>query len=379
MGLRVVLYKASHEPAVRAFNVRLRAADALLFPLPETAPAPNPNMPAPGIEFRHFVVVDDAGGVRGGYFIRTQPFIARGLVHSVGHYNAPLSEGIVDKRYAAVGAAMLAHALGEQPLLFAMGMGGMLRPLPRMLRAMGWLILETPFFFLVLNGKRFLRNIGPLRGRWERRMAADVLAFSGLGGLALEGVQRARTRNRFDGRYRQQPIHEFSAWADQTWLDSAPQYSLSAVRNADYLRFIYPRKAPAIEPLYYGVQLTEGDRPAGWVQMLDCHPRDRSYFGEMRVAALVDGVGTPAAIPSLVRSGVEAARERHADVVISNQMHRDWTSALRDAGFWQGPSNYLLALSKGLRKLLEPLEEAIPRIHFNRGDGDGRVNLTGQD
>jgi hypothetical protein len=375
MGLRVVLYEPSHEPAVRAFNARLRAADALLFPLPETAPAPNSGTPATGIEFRHFVVVDDAGEVRGGYFIRTQPFIIRGQVHGVGHYNAPLSEGIIDKRYAAVGAAMLAHALGEQPLLFAMGMGGMDRPLPRMLRAMGWAMLETPFYFLVLNGKRFLRNIGPLRSRRERRIAADVLAFSGLGGLTLKGIQAARTRNRFDGRYRRQPIQEFSEWADRLWLDSAPQYSLSAVRNADYLRFIYPRT----EPDYYGVQLTAGGAPAGWVQMLDCHPRDRSYFGEMNVAALVDGVGPPAVIPSLVHGGVEAARERNADVVISNQMHRDWTSALKAAGFWQGPSNYLLALSKGLRKLVEPLEEAILRIHFNRGDGDGRVNLTGQD
>jgi hypothetical protein len=126
------------------------------------------------------------------------------------------------------------------------------------------------------------------------------------------------------------------------------------------------------------VQLIEGDRPAAWVQMLECQSRDRSYFGEMRVAALVDGVGPPAAIPSLVHSAVQAARERKADMVISNQMHQDWTSALKAAGFWRGPSNYLMALSKGLRKLVEPLDEAIPRIHFNRGDGDGRVNLTGE-
>jgi hypothetical protein len=375
MGLRVEYYQASHQPAVRAFNARMQAADALLFALPETAPAPNPNTSVPGIEFRHFVVVDDAGDVRGGYFIRTQPFYIRGQVHGVGHYQAPLSEGIVDQRFAAVGAAMLAHALAEQPLLFAMGMGGMDRPLPRMLRAMGWPILETPFYFLVLNGKRFLRNIGPLRGRMERRMAADVLAFSGLGGLALKGIQRARRRSRFDGRYGQHSIQEFSNWADQIWQASAERYALSAVRSADYLRFIYPR----IDSHYYGVRLTAGDTPQGWVQMLDCEPLDRSYFGQMRVAALVDGVGAPAAIPSLVHSGVAAAKERHADIVISNQMHRDWASALRAAGFWQGPSNYLLALSKGLRKLLEPLEEATPRIHFNRGDGDGRVNLAGQD
>jgi hypothetical protein len=375
MGLRVVYYEASHEPAARAFNARMRAADALLFALPETAPAPNPSTPVPGVEFRHFVVVDDAGEVRGGYFIRNQPFYIRGQVYGVGHYQAPLSEGIVDKRYAVVGAAMLAHALAEQPLLFAMGMGGMDRPLPRMLRAMGWTILETPFYFLVLNARRFLRNIGPLRGRRGRRVAADVLAFSGLGGLALKGIQRARTRIRFDGGYVQHPIQDFSEWADRIWQASVEQYSVSAVRTADYLRFIYPHS----ESRYYGVQLTAGAAPAGWVQMLDCQTLNRSYFGELRVAALVDGVGPPEAIPSLVHSAVEAARGRNADIVISNQMHRDWTSALRAAGFWKGPSNYLLALSKELRKLVEPLGEALPRIHFNRGDGDGRVNLTGQD
>jgi hypothetical protein len=375
MSLRVVYHDASHAPAVRAFNARMRAADASLFGLPETAPAPNPNTPAPGIEFRHFLVVDDAGEVRGGYFIRSQPFYIRGRVHTIGHYQAPLSEGVVDKRYAAVGAAMLAHALAEQPLLFAMGMGGIDRPLPRMLRAMGWPILETPFYFLVLNAGRFLRNIGTLRSRRARRVAADVLAFSGLGGLALKGIQWARTRNRFDPKYGQIPIREFSAWADQVWQASAAQYSLSAVRTAEYLRFIYP----CMQSPYYGVRLAEGDAPAGWVQMLDCQPLDRSYFGGMRVAALVDGIGPPAVIPSLVHSAVKAARERHADLVVSNQMHRDWTSALKGAGFWRGPSNYLLALSKELRKLVDPLEEAIPHIHFNRGDGDGRVNLTGRD
>jgi hypothetical protein len=373
MGLRVVYQEASHAPAVRAFNARLRAAHALLFALPEAPPAPNPNTAAPGIEFSHFVVVDDHGEVRGGYFVRTQPFYIHGQVHRVGHYQAPLSEGVIDKRYAPVGAAMLAHARAEWPLLFAMGMGGRDRPLPRMLSALGWEILDTPFYFLVLQGKRFLRNIGPLRSQPARRAAADFLAVSGLGGLALKGIQKVRTRVAFDHRYGQQSIREFSAWTDQIWQASVEQYSLSAVRTADYLRFIYP----AGNPHYYGVWLNDGGMPAGWIEMLDCQPLDRSYFGEMRVAALVDGVGQPAAIPSLIHSAVAAARERHADIVISNQMHRDWTRALRAAGFWQGPSNYLLALSKELCKLLEPLADAIPRIHFNRGDGDGRVNLTG--
>ena len=367
----MVYYQSAHQAAVRAFNARMRAADPSNFGLPESAPAMNPGTPVPGIEFRHFVVLDDSGEVRGGYFIRSQPFYIGARTYDVGHYSAPLSEGIIDKRYATVGALMLAHALREQPLLFAMGMGGMDRPLPRMLRAMGWSILETPFYFLVLNARRFLRNIGPLRARAAIRAAADAFGSSGLGSLALKGIELVR-RNRFDPRYRQHPITDFGQWADRIWVANVNEFSLSAVRTADYLRWIYP----ATEPAYYGVQLTDGDGPAGWVQMLDCRPRDRSYFGEMQVAALVDGVGPPAAIPSLVYCSLKAARERNADLVISNQMHRDWTAALAAAGFWKGPSNYLLALSKDLRKLIEPLEETVPRIHFNRGDGDGRVNLT---
>ena len=40
------LLRSFPRAAVRAFNARMRAADALLFALPETAPAPNPNTPA---------------------------------------------------------------------------------------------------------------------------------------------------------------------------------------------------------------------------------------------------------------------------------------------------------------------------------------------
>ena len=246
------------------------------------------------------------------------------------------------------------------------------RPLPRMLRAMGWAILETPFYFLVLNGNRFLQNTGPLRRRTERRIAADMLAVSGLGGLAIRGVQVLRGRRRFDRRYETQPIAEYGGWADRIWptARSSMRWERCAAQIICGTSILAPDPAPVLRNTTHGRR-----RTGGWVQMLDCQPRDRSYFGAMRVAALVDGVGPPRAVPSLIACGVKAARERKADLVISNQMHRDWTVALKAAGFWRGPSNYLLALSKPLRKLLEPLDKAIPHIHFNRGDGDGRVNL----
>ena len=78
---------------MRAFNARLRAAGGLLFPLTETAPVPNPNRPAPGIEFRHFVVLDESGEVRGGYFIRNQPFWIRGQVQAWDTTMLPCRKG----------------------------------------------------------------------------------------------------------------------------------------------------------------------------------------------------------------------------------------------------------------------------------------------
>ncbi len=42
----------------------------------------------------------------------------------------------------------------------------------------------------------------------------------------------------------------------------------------------------------------------------------------------------------------------------------------------EAPSNYRLAISIRMIQLLDPLTESVPYIHFNRGDGDGCVNLV---
>jgi hypothetical protein len=297
----------------------------------------------------------------------------RGQVRTVGQFTAPLSEGIIDKRHAAVGPMLISHALKLQPLLFSSGMGGLQQPLPRMMKGLGWHVMEVPFWFRVIRGSRFLRNIGPLRKDALRRLAADTLAFSGIGSLGIAVAQQFRTRASFDRQFHTEPLTEFGPWADDVWNQSQDEYLLSAVRNADYLRFNYPQTAHP----YSGIKLLDAGAPVGWVNLLECRPQNKSYFGAMKVAAMIDGVARRPFIPSLVTSAVRTAKENGADMVFSNQTHQDWTEALRNAGFWPGPSNYLLALSKELARCLEPLTEAIPRIHFNRGDGDGRVNLIG--
>jgi hypothetical protein len=370
MGIRIIPYCTEHQPAVVAFNSRLDMARANTFRLNENAPDPADSHAA-GIRFEHFLAVDDEGEVHGGYFLRFQPLQVLDSVRLVGEYSAPLSEGVVDNRYAPVGPMMLAHAVKREPLLFASGMGGLGQPLPRIMKSLGWYLMEAPFWFLVLNGSRFLRNIGALRKDPFMRAAADFLAFTRLGGATIEIAQFLRRRQTRSARFTSEAITNFGPWAADVWEQSRGSYLFSAVRTPDYLTFNYPNTDASAS-----IRLSRGGEPVGWINLLECRPLNASYFGQMKVTALVDGVSRAEFVPDLIGCAVDAAKRDGADLLFSNQTHLDWNNALKYAGFWRGPSNYLLGLSKGLARLLAPMEESAGRIHFNRGDGDGRVNLT---
>jgi hypothetical protein len=78
--------------------------------------------------------------------------------------------------------------------------------------------------------------------------------------------------------------------------------------------------------------------------------------------------GAAAAVASHVRRALAADG---ADLVVTNQTHACWIDAFRCAGFLNGPSNYLFAMSK---LLSQSVGDAFRRIHVTRGDGDGRIH-----
>ncbi len=63
---------------------------------------------------------------------------------------------------------------------------------------------------------------------------------------------------------------------------------------------------------------------------------------------------------------------RGVDLIVSNQTHAAWRQAMADAGFREGPSTYLVALSPELAK---GVGDEPARWHFTRGDGDGPIHL----
>ncbi|MCD4727881.1 MAG: hypothetical protein K8R46_09480, partial [Pirellulales bacterium] len=168
-------YAERHTEAVRCFNDRLKASGAKSrFPL-SPVPVWLPKIAARKIFQEYYLAVDQDQSVRGGYILKHQDFCIKNRVFQIADYHLPISEGAVNKSYPQIGAMLLRDAIGRQPLLYGLGMGGYQEPLARMLQAAGWSMFSVPFFFRVVRPTAFLRNIAFLRRSAAKRMALDML------------------------------------------------------------------------------------------------------------------------------------------------------------------------------------------------------------
>src|SRR3981189_427131 len=183
MAIVIQPYRPEHEPAVAELNPRLRGArdgESLVF-YRWAQPRWLPRRAESRI-YNEFFVAVDGGIVRGGYALKHQDFFfPDGQIRSIGYYHHPLSEGIVNKAHAMVGALLLRDAMQRAPLLYCLGMGGYDRPLPQMLVRLGWTNCLVPFFFRVVNPSRFLKNMQTLRSSPARKFLTDLAAYSGVG------------------------------------------------------------------------------------------------------------------------------------------------------------------------------------------------------
>ncbi len=369
MSLAIQPYSAEHVPAVRAFNRRLRDGGETAFQFPEAdIPEWLPHQNGRRI-FQEMFVAASGPQVHGGYILKHQDFSFRGAVRSIGYYHLPLSEGLVDKRHSLLGAQLLLDALRRQPVLYALGMGGFDRPLPRMLVKAGWKLSAVPFYFKVLRPFRFLRNIRALRTTPLRRLALDAAAYSGLGAA---GLRLLASRPAAPGAAPPEVVRSFGPWADDLWQRCHPLYAMAGSRDAATLRILYP----ADNPRFINIMVRGGAAaPLGWAVLLDTPMQDHLYFGNLRLGAIADCFAAPGDAPAVAAAAASFLESVGVDLIVSNQSHQAWGAALRRAGFRAGPSNFIFAASKKLAASLDPWDAALPEIHLTRGDGDGPVHL----
>ena len=365
-------YIESHIDAVRRFNERLKAGGAdSQFPI---SPVPGwlPKVAGRNIFQEYYLAVDGDDTVRGGYILKHQNFWIRERVLSIADLQLPISEGVVDRRFSLLGPMLLRDALSRQPMLYGLGIGGYDEPIARLLQAAGWSIFSVPFLFRVIRPARFLRNIALFRASAVMRFALDLSAATGLGWLAIRTYQVFHDRKQSTvTSARAEQVDEFAGWADEVWDSCKDQYGMTAVRDAETLRILYPKD----NARFIRLKVSDGTRPIGWAVLLDSQLSGHKHFGNMRLGSIVDCFASVEDAPAVVAAAHRCLESRGVDLIVSNQSHAAWCRGFEQAGFLSGPSNFIFAASKMLADLLHKEGISNDELHINRGDGDGPIHL----
>jgi hypothetical protein len=382
MELRIEPYSSRYASGIARLNARLEAANidpGFRLPVGETDEQVEfSSEPAEPLRRRQYLLIAD-GNVRGGFLIQEQRFEVAGQLRWVANIQMPLSEGIIDRRFGLVAAQMMQMILATKPLVFAVGMGGDFdQPFARLAAKMRWALGLVPFAFRALNPDRFVRHIR-LAGRSRvHSTLISVATATGIARLVLTALQNANSVRCRLGAPPTRPVTpervtEWGQWTDTVWNRYRHQCSFAAVRDHQTLPAFHPLSHEGFQA--HRFQNDDGNI-VGWSAIQLTAMNKNRYFGDMRVATLLDTLAIPGWEDSMLNAVIRVASRAEADLIICNQHHRGWRRAQQRMGMLGGPSNYLLALSPQLAAALGPLAPGYERLHITRADGDGRVHLS---
>jgi hypothetical protein len=353
---------------IRAFNSRLEKAGVTFsFPVDSSGFM----LPRGGVEapYQTGYVLSDGSAVRGGYILKHERAFAAGESFPIGNYQLPLSEGIIDRRYAMVGVQLIKDALARQPRLYCLGMGSTARPLPRLLSKLAWSVSNVPFLFRIEKAGNFTREIRFLRQRSGLPILLDLARNTGLLAAILAFTQ-LRRRLFSPAPPADVDIVETSDLPDEIdelFSNVLGDYGLMCDRRAAAMR----NRLPVSDPKLSRWVLRRSGKLSGWAVVSVSQLADHTQFGNMKVGCLVDGLAAPSDLGLLIGETCRRLEAAGCDLLVSNQTHPLWIEGLRRQGFFAGPSNFVLALSPPLTAS----HASASLAHFNRGDGDGPINL----
>ena len=144
-----------------------------------------------------------------------------------------------------------------------------------------------------------------------------------------------------------------------------------AVRTSNILNILYPSD----NQRFIRLKVSVNECVIGWAVVLDTRMFNHKQFGNMRVGSIIDCLALPENATIVVSSATEYLKNAGVDLIVSNQSHESWCAGLRESGFMKGPSNFIFSASKKLTTKLKPIEINKSKIHMNRGDCDGPINL----
>ena len=312
--------------------------------------------------------------MRGGYTLIRQDVSLHGSVRQMAFLQIPLSEGIIDRKYASLGLFLLKDAMRRAPLLFGLGMGGFGQPLPKMFGLLKAHVVSVPFFMRVQCANAVLRNLqGVQRRPALQRAGAALLAGSGLAqaGASLVHAFRSLRRPAANG-FTITRETEFGTWLDDIWDAAAPGYSMIVVRNRETLAYWYSNRGDWMHFLC----VRRAGQPVGWAAVGDARLNNHNHLGNARLGSVIDCLALPGLEAEVISLATTWLADRKVDLIISNQSDPRWVEGLRRSGYLEAPSNYLFAAAPELLKEIATLDPALQRVHLTRGDGDAAYNLS---
>jgi hypothetical protein len=356
MAIRIVPYDTATEEPARAFNARLKPLPEAPFFLPEHAPQPREST---YIRSTQCVALDETDACRGGILTQEHPAWLNGAESTVINVQSPLSEAIVDPKYAMVGAQLFRFVLKKNPHVFVIGMGGNPEsPLPRLLTVMGWRVRHIPFYFHMLRPARCLKELQTFQRSGMRKTVASIASATGLAQVGAKIVHWGISPSKEWKKAERPPD-----FADRVWSGFTQRCQFSIVRDSRTLPEWY---RPGSEPCTFFHQEREG-----WFSLLIAEMREHHHFGNATVATLVDCLAPEALLPDAVATAIRKAKESGADLLVANFTYGPLQAACRAAGMRNGPSNCLLATSKALSEGMTD-----EQTYISRRDGDGLIHLV---
>lgn len=373
MSIQVVPYTPEWVEAVQAFNDRMHAGGTHWgwygSPVDEWLPEREGHK----TWREHWLAIEDGEAVRGAYALKPHEWIVDGAAHPVSDWQGPVSEGLLSRRYSALGLRLTRQMLKQYPLLYSWGHGGLEQPMLQMLEKLGWLLHPTPFCVRIVKPFRFLRRNRFLRSSAARSLALDLAAFSGAGSVGIRLLHGLRAgRGRAEAAAEALPFERFEAWADELWARCMPLYAALANREASTMNVLLTpgRWPPAIK-----LRITRAGETLGWAVVMDTGMQDDERFGSCRVGSLVDCLAAPTDAVAVVGAAFAFLRARGVDLVVSNQSHPAWIDAFAAHGFQIVPDRRVFAASPQLHELLSPWPEKKQGLHLTNMDGHGPMAL----
>lgn len=378
MAITIVPHDERWKPGVEAFNARMRDGGQeygfYVHPVPRWIPRIHPSQPA----WREFyLAVEDQKDVRGAYAIKPQAWWIRGQLHTVTDWQGPFSEGVVSKRYGMVGVRMVRDMQRRRPLLYSWGHGGADSGLYKLLASLEWAMHPTPFLLRIVRPFRFARKNRYLREDRTKRVALDVLAWTGLasiGGRVLEAALSLGAGTRLE--HEVEVVSEFGAWADAIWARARHDYAALAVRDARAMNTLLPRGHGHEEwsaPVRLRVQRRGVD--LGWAVVCLREMDDHRRFGALRVGTIVDALACAEWAREIVHAASEWLARAGADIVIANQSDPRWIRAFQAAAFLRLENRRAFCAAPAMLDALAPWEDTKQRLFLTNLDGHGPMGL----